>query len=55
MAKAKKKKRRRKVPRNIVEKTDREIMETVFGKRVMHKVDAVLTERNRGEGSHESS
>ena len=39
-------KRRRKIPRNIVEKTDREIMETVFGKRVLKKVDEVLSEQN---------
>ena len=39
-------KRRRTVPRNIGEKTDREIMETVFGKRVMRAVDREL---KRGE------
>ena len=37
-------KRRRKVPRNIAEKTDREIMETVFGKRVMKATDRGLAE-----------
>lgn len=50
--KKQKSKRRRKVPRNIVEKTDREIMEAVFGKRVMHKVDAVLADKNQ---SHKES
>ena len=34
-----KRKRRRKVPRNIVQKTDRELAETVLGKRVMKQVD----------------
>ena len=34
MAQAPKKKRKRTVPRNIGDKTDREIMETVFGKRI---------------------
>ncbi len=34
-----KKKRRRRVPRNIVQKTDRELAETVLGKRVMKQVD----------------
>lgn len=44
-------KRHRKVPRNIVEKTDREVMDTVFGKRVMHKVDQVLADQNPRQGS----
>lgn len=41
-----KKKRRRKVPQNIAEKTDREIMETVLGKRVMKEVDRLLADHN---------
>ncbi|WP_420462036.1 hypothetical protein [Candidatus Palauibacter sp.] len=43
---ANKKKRRRTVPANIAQKTDREIMETVFGKRVLGKVDEVLNKQN---------
>ena len=38
-----KKKRRRKVPRTIAHKTDREIAETVLGKRVMKLVDREMT------------
>lgn len=34
-----KRKRRRKVPRTIAQKTDRELAETVLGKRVMSHVD----------------
>ena len=42
----KRRKRKRTLPANIAEKTDREIMETVFGKRVMGKVDDALAEQN---------
>ncbi len=44
--KRRKTKRRRKVPRNIAQKTDREIMEAVFPKRVMQEVDRVVAEHN---------
>ena len=45
MSKSKKRaKRRRTVPRNIGEKTGREIMEAVFGKRVAKRLDAELAE-----------
>ena len=37
---------RRKLPRNIVEKTDREIMARIFGKRVMKKIDKALQEHD---------
>jgi len=48
----KRKKRRRKVPRNIAEKTDREIMEACFPKRVLNAVDRVLTDyRETGENA----
>ena len=39
-----KRKRRRTVPRKIGEKTEREIMETVLGKRVLEEADRVLAE-----------
>ena len=39
---ASKKKKRRKLPANIITKTDREIAERVLGKRVLKAVDAVL-------------
>jgi len=44
--KRKKSVRRRKVPRNIGTKTDREIMEAVLGKRVLKEADRVLAEYN---------
>ena len=40
MTKPKKKKRRRTVPRNIRDKTDREIMKMIFGKRIVTAADA---------------
>ena len=40
MAQTPKKKRRRTVPSNIRDKTDREIMETVFGKRLVKAAEA---------------
>jgi hypothetical protein len=39
------------VPRNIGEKTDREIMETVFGKRVTKAIDAVVVESEKRDES----
>ena len=44
------KKRRRKVPRSIVTKSDREIAETVLGKRVVREVDRVLGADSRSGG-----
>lgn len=52
MTKPPKKKRRRKVPRNIVEKTDREAMTRIFGKRVMKEVDQ-LTGQQPNEPDNE--
>lgn len=46
MNKRRKQTRRRKVPRNIGDKTDREIMESVLGKRVLKEADRVLAEYN---------
>ena len=45
-----KKKKRRKLPRNIVEKTDREALTRILGKRVMKEADAVADE---WRGKHE--
>ena len=39
-------KKRRKLPKNITEKTDREIMTRVVGKRVMKKLDEALQEHD---------
>ena len=36
--------KKRKLPKDITERSDREVMERIFGKRIMKKVDA-LTER----------
>ena len=36
----------RRLPRNITEKTDREVMTRLFGKRVMTAVDRVLEEHD---------
>lgn len=50
--KPQKRKRRRKVPRSIAQKTDREIMEAVFPKRVMQEVDRVVAEhREKGRNA----
>ena len=44
------------MPRNIGQKTGREIMETVFGKRVMNRLDAELAEpENPDEPSTQSN
>ena len=45
--------RRRKLPKNITEKTDREIMTRIVGKRVMKKLDEVLQEQD-GQGVRNS-
>ena len=42
-----KKKKRRKLPKNIVEKPDREVMTRIFGKRIIKKVDQVLDEHSK--------
>ena len=43
-------KRRRKVPRNIARKTDREIMEAVFPKRVMAEIDRAAADLGSKSG-----
>ncbi len=50
-------KRKRTVPRNIGEKTGREIMETVFGKRVMREIHSRLDAQNSkpAKGRHQES
>ena len=40
MSKPKKKRPKRTVPRTIVKKSDREIMETIFGKRITRAAEA---------------
>ena len=35
-------KRKRTLPKSITEKTDHEIMECIFGKRIMKKVDSLV-------------
>ena len=48
--KKRKRRRTRTVPRNIGEKTGREIMETVFGKRVLREIHARLDAENSNPG-----
>lgn len=43
---AQKPKKKDKLPKNITERPDHEIMERLFGKRVMKKVDALVEERS---------
>ena len=39
-------KKRRRLPKNAVELPDCEVMERLFGKRVMKEVDALVSERS---------
>ena len=39
-------KKRRKLPKDITERTDHEVMKILFGKRIMKKVDALVAERS---------
>ena len=41
-----KKKRARSVPKSITSKSDHEIMETIFGKRIMREVDKIVPPLN---------
>ena len=43
---AQKPKKKRKLPKDIMERSDHEVMEKLFGKRVMKKVDAIVAERS---------
>ena len=48
------KKKKRKLPKDILERPDHEVMEKIFGKRVMKEVDRIVQKRlqdidNRGE------
>ena len=48
------KKKKRKLPKDILERPDHEVMEKIFGKRVMKEVDRIVQERsqdidNRGD------
>jgi hypothetical protein len=40
------KKEKPKLPNDIAEKSDREVMETLFGTRVMKEVDKIVRERS---------
>lgn len=40
------KKKRRKLPKDITEREDREVMERIFGKRIMKKLDAIVREES---------
>lgn len=41
--------KKRKLPKNATELPDRELMEKLFGKRAMKKVDALVAERSDPE------
>ena len=56
----KKKKKKRKLPKNIAERPDREIMEKLFGKRIMKELDKLRKEEpenveNKGDWKHDTS
>ena len=40
------KKKKRKLPKDITERTDHEVMEILFGKRIMKKIDTFVSERS---------
>ena len=42
------KKKKRKLPKDILERPDHEVMEKIFGKRVMKEVDRIVQERSQG-------
>ena len=42
-------KKKRKLPKNVTDLSDREVMKKLFGKRVMSKVDALVAERSDPE------
>ena len=44
----KKRKKKRLLPKDILEQSAHEIMETLFGKRVMKEVDKLVAERSEG-------
>ena len=49
---------RRRLPRNIADRPSREVMELIFGKRIMREIDKLLEELNGDErpaqGSYET-
>ncbi len=48
-------KKRRKLPKNATQLPDRKFMEKVFGKRIMKKVDALVSELSEDAGRKEIS
>ena len=44
--KPKKKKKKRLLPKDILERSDHDAMEKLFGKRIMNKVDALVADRS---------
>ena len=49
------KKKKRKLPKDILERDDRHLMECIFGKRTMKKVDRVLKELDDRKGKGDVS
>ena len=49
MVQPRKTKRKPTIPKNLIERDDHEIMECVFGKRVMRKIDEVVESLKKEE------
>ena len=48
-------KKKRKLPKNIAERPDHEVMERVVGKRAMREIDALVTECSGAKDEDDSS
>ena len=49
------KKKRRRLPKNVIEKDDHDLMEAVVGKRAMRQIDAAIGDGEDDEKEVESS
>ena len=49
------KKKKRKLPKNIVERDDHDVMERVFGQRAMREIDALVRECSGEKNEQPSS
>ena len=48
-------KKERKLPKNIVERDDHDVMERVFGKRAMREIDALVSDVSGEKNEQQSS
>ena len=53
MAQKPPRKRKRKLPKNAPERNDHDLMESIFGKRIMKAVDEVVAERSKDDKDDE--